>query len=271
MPSVADLLKQAAQAPGMAKNTPSNNAPMAGQIRAAGGGKPNEGKDDQQAKSTQVPSVVDIESTQHPNKPDDKQQPPNDSKGSPKLTLPTTMLAGGVKPGEACPPAQKLDEAVTKQQDLLAEFEKIADELNRILANLEGSTLVKRLKAASRVQNRIAGRLGDLVGDAFGTAVALAKEAQQNLLNDLSGQESKSSLDVSTIMDDMHAYFERRRMMKFKTVLDDMRQQDVIGNLRQLGDDLKKENGLSMAQCEYWSDNLDRWAEDLVDPASGGT
>ena len=31
------------------------------------------------------------------------------------------------------------------------------------------------------------------------------------------------------------------------------------------------QNGISMAQCEYWSDTLDRWAEDLVDPASGGS
>ncbi|NTV72565.1 MAG: hypothetical protein HGA71_20825 [Azonexaceae bacterium] len=31
------------------------------------------------------------------------------------------------------------------------------------------------------------------------------------------------------------------------------------------------EHGLSMAQCEYWCDTLDRWAEDLVDPASGGS
>jgi hypothetical protein len=29
--------------------------------------------------------------------------------------------------------------------------------------------------------------------------------------------------------------------------------------------------GLSIAQAEFWSDTLDRWAEDLVDPASGGT
>ena len=28
---------------------------------------------------------------------------------------------------------------------------------------------------------------------------------------------------------------------------------------------------MSIAQCEYWSDTLDRWAEDLVDPACGGT
>ena len=72
-------------------------------------------------------------------------------------------------------------------------------------------------------------------------------------------------------MDDMQAYFERRRVAQFRAVLDDMRQQDVVGGLRQLGDDLSTEHGLSIAQCEYWSDTMDRWAEDLVDPASGGT
>ena len=28
---------------------------------------------------------------------------------------------------------------------------------------------------------------------------------------------------------------------------------------------------MSIAQCEFWSDTLDRWAEDLVDPACSGT
>ena len=87
----------------------------------------------------------------------------------------------------------------------------------------------------------------------------------------MSEQEAKGSHDVSLIMDDMQSYFERRQFLRFKTVLDEMRQQDVIGGLRQLGDDIKKENGVSIAQCEFWSDTLDRWAEDLVDPACSGT
>jgi hypothetical protein len=140
-----------------------------------------------------------------------------------------------------------------------------------VLANLEGSTLVKRLKAASRMQNRVAGRLADQVAGAFGLPGAAAKQAARILFAQLSKEEAKSSQDVSHIMDDMQAYFERRRMMKFRSVLEDMVKQDVIGSLRQLGDDLPKENGLSMAQCEYWSDTLDRWAEDLVEPASGGS
>jgi hypothetical protein len=71
-------------------------------------------------------------------------------------------------------------------------------------------------------------------------------------------------------MDDMQAYFERRRYAKFKSVLEDMRKQDVIGSLRSLSDDIKRENGMSIAQCEFWSDTLDRWAEDLVDPSMCG-
>ena len=140
-----------------------------------------------------------------------------------------------------------------------------------MLANLEGSTLVKRLKAESRLQYKIGGRIGDQVGDAFGLPPNAAKESATKLFSELVTLESKSSQTVSNIMDDLQAYFERRRMMSFKAVLDDMRAQDVIGGLRQLGDDLKKENGLSMAQTEFWSDAMDRWAEDLVDPTKGGT
>jgi hypothetical protein len=150
---------------------------------------------------------------------------------------------------------------------LLAEFQKIADELNNLLANLEGSTLVKRLKAASRTQYKIAGGINRLLGDTFGKAVAQTPATPKESLAQLGEQELKGSLDVSYIMDDMQAYFERRRLMAFKTVLDDMRTQDVLGSLRRVADDMKKEQGLSISQCEYWSDVLDRWAEDLVEAA----
>ncbi len=268
MPSVADLLKQAARAPGVAKAAPMSG-PKAGEVRASSPGKGANGGKDPPPNQKPNPSIVDIESSQQPAKSDEKAAAKNSSSKPPRLGLPVTMLAGG-KSNPSSPAAPKMEEAVSKQQDLLAEFEKVADELNRVLANLEGSTLVKRLKAASRVQNRVAGRLGDQVGEAFGVPTATAKVAQKTLFTELSGQEAKSSQDVSHIMDDMQAYFERRRFMKFKTVLDDMLKQDAIGSLRQLGDDLPKENGLSMAQCEFWSDTLDRWAEDLVDPACCG-
>jgi hypothetical protein len=273
MPSVADLLKQAAQAPNVASNSPSNKSPTAGQIRASSSGSPGGDPAEDKTPKPNVPRIADVESSQQPAKKNNEAQAANNSPpSSPRLGLPTTtLLGGGGKGNDSCPAGQKVDEAVTKQQDLLAEFERISDELNRVLANLEGSTLVKRLKAMSRLQNRVAGRIGDQVADAFGVAASAVKGKTSELFNELSKEETKSSQTVSTIMDDLQSYFERRRFVQFKTVLDDMRKEDVIGGLRHLADDLHKENGVSMAQCEYWSDTLDRWAEDLVEPAAGGT
>jgi hypothetical protein len=272
MPSVADLLKEAAEAPTLVANSPGKTGPKAGTTRAGGAGAPGEPK--KNASPTAVPTVADVESSQNsPPKPGTAQAPSKSGGAPPRLTLAQTTLIG--KPGATSPPPppaeEKVDEAVTQQRDLLAEFEKIADELNRVLANLEGSTLVKRLKAASRVQSKVAGRIGDVVDGAFGLPESRISGPAARELVALADQESKSSHEVSLIVDDLHAYFERRQFVQFKTVLDDMKKQDVIGGLRQVGDDLKREHGVSISQCEYWSDTLDRWAEDLVDPACKGT
>lgn len=271
MPSVADLLKEAANSPQVAQNTPSNKAPMAGQIRTGSqGGDPKKGGDEKKP-ATQVPSIVDIESSHNKPKPKEPEEPKEGKPSSPKLGLPQTMLAGNgsAKKKPPAPAGDKMDEAVKKQEDLLAEFEKLADELNRVLANLEGTTLVKRLKASSRHQHKVSTRLGTLVTGSFGLDER-AKEPQGQSFKELAESEAKGSHDVSNIMDDMQAYFDRSRFMRFKVVLDDMRKQDVTGALRQLGDDVRKENGLSISQAEYWSETLDRWAEDLVEVTKCG-
>lgn len=274
MPTVADMLKQAAEAPKLAQNSPSDKSPKAGMVRnSASGDSPPGSEDDAGKKKPKVPGVVDVESSHQPlDKKPGAEEKPAESKGASRLTLATTtLIGGGKKDGDSCPVGDKVEEAVEEQRDLLAEFEKIADELNKLLANLEGSTLVKRLKAASRSQYKIAGRIGDEVASSFGVAPKATKTEQKKLFAELAKQEEDNTLDVSNIMDDMEAYFERRRFTQFKTVLDEMKNEDVLGALRQLSDDLPKESGLSIAQCEFWSDTFDRWAEDLVEPSSGGT
>lgn len=268
MPNVADLLKQSSQAPIVASNSASKPNPSAGQVRSttSGAGKPTESKP-----QPPVPSIVDRESSHQPapkNEGEAEEPAKSNSKG--RLTLPvTTVMGGGGKQQPPPPAGEKLDEAVVAQQDLLAEFDKIAEELNKVLANLEGSTLVKRLKSASRQQYVIAGKINDQIGGTFGQP-GKTGGAGKVVIDEVSKLELKSSLDLSNIMDDMQAYFERRHFQRFKTVLDEMRQQDAVGSLRQLGDDVRVQAGLSMAQAEFWSDTMDRWADDLIDPANCG-
>lgn len=270
MPSVADLLKAASEAPQLAAS--SKSPPTVGVNRnppgTAGGGQSEEKKQPNQGI---VPQIVDAESSQQPlDQVANDSQPPKSRAGSPSLTLPVTTLMGKAKSGDACPVGDKMDDAITEQRDLLAEFQRIANELNNILANLEGSSLVKRLKSASRRQYSTAGEIGKLVDSTFGFSGALSLD-DQNSLARLSKQEEGSSLTVSYIMDDMQAYFQRRPFARFRKIIDQMSEADVVGNLRDLSEEIPVDQGLSMAQCEYWSDSLDRWAEDLVDPAGGGT
>src|SRR5262249_26317157 len=148
----------------------------AGQNRLEKAGSGNENKEpDKSPPKDPVPTISDVESSQQPQ--DKKPQENQEGKAKPsdpKLRLPMTMVAGSgkSKPKPNAPQSETVDEAVKQQENLLAEFDKIADELNRVLANLEGSTLVKRLKAAARLQNRIALKIGDQVGGAFGVPTA---------------------------------------------------------------------------------------------------
>jgi hypothetical protein len=271
MPTVADLLNDASKAVASSSNMPTNAGPKAGQSRAKpnGGGPGAEAPEGAKA-PPRTPSLVDMESSQQPDDPNAVAggDPQKKNPSAPSLRLPVTTLMGQAKASDGKPPAaQKVDEAVVEQKDLLAEFEKVANELNEVLANLEGSTLVKRLKAASREQYQIAGRIADNVEGAFGGEV---KQGAGVAIAELAKKEDDSSQTVSYIMDDMEAYFERRRLVRFRSILDEMRETDVIGALQKISKDMPSEQGLSIAQAEYWSDTMDRWAEDLVDPACSG-
>lgn len=273
MPSVADLLEKSAQSANQTTPKPdSKQAKQVGKNRLnqSGNGGDAQEEEPKPESPTPAPSINDVESTQHDLSKTKPEDAPPGNPGQGRLGLPDTKLAGNAKsdppPDDGAPP---MEQAVTEQKELLAEFDKVADELNNILANLEGSTLVKRLKAASRKQQAVAATLSELVPNSFGVSER-EKEINSKTFANLANTESESSNDASHIMDDMAAYFERSRFMLFQRVLDDMREQDVTAELRLLAEDLRKENGLAISQAEYWSDNFDRWAEDLVEVTKGG-
>ncbi|TWT77273.1 hypothetical protein Pla123a_19300 [Posidoniimonas polymericola] len=271
MPSVADLLSESSDAPKVAQSQ-QPSAPNAGQNRDASGGKPGQSDPNSKPKPA-VPTIADRESSfRGPDEPGGEGNPTKKKSSKAKLTFPVTTIAGSAKPkaGGDNPAGQKMEQAVTEQRDLLDEFSKIADELNEILANLEGSTLVKRLKAAARAQYQLAGDLGQSIPGSFGLIKQRIDKEVKEVLSGATARGDENVQAVSYIMDDMHAYFERRRMTRFKLVLDEMRELDILQGLRRVSGDIEKKQGLAIAQSEFWSDTLDRWADDLVDPACSG-
>ncbi len=278
MPKVTDLLQQASRGNKPSDAPPKETGPVVGNVRnTPQSSKPTDPSEEQaeEKRKPPMPSIADVESSQQPpplNPPEGKDAP--SKPGASKLRLPTTVLIGppqDTPPPPESPAQQKTDEAVHEQEDLLAEFEKLADEMNKVLGELEGSTLVKRLKSASREQLNVAQELGKRIQDILASSVTVQRTLAATKLQDLSDIEAKGSHKISNIVDDLDAFYERRRSVKFGDVLKEMQDSEVVASVRQLGDELSKEQGMSIAQAEYWSDTLDRWAEDLVDPACKGS
>lgn len=269
MPSVADLLKQSAGAKSGAKS--GNSKPSAPQIangeqspKSGSQGKPS----DEEQKKANMPSISDREGSM--SKPVEAKNDPNAKPAPPKpstLKLPTTQMAAAApKEGKKAeeqpqtPAQQKMDEAIEEQELLLAEFAKVSDELAAVLASLEASTFVKRLKKASRDQMVAAKDLNTKTLSAFGLEKQPVKEAAS-----IAEHEKGQSEVVRIIQSDLEAYYARKPEMHFKTVIGQMKETQVVKALHTLGDQAAVNlSGSSMAGAEFWADTLDRWAEEMV-------
>ena len=299
MPGVGELLQAAAEAPkGNAAGQGSAQPPRPGKPGKPGegqgeaspqdldppqrvgedrgqGGKPAAGGSKDPASLPPAPQVVDGEGSA----PRDREEPPKDSAagggGESTLGLPTTTV--GAFPGAASPggkgqggkPTQQplLAAAVEKQRQLIDDFAAIARQLADVMARLEGTTFVKRLKAASRNELKVGQGLSAAVAGAFGrprnfagddSVVKKVETATRG--NDQVGER------MSVLMDDLDAYAERRPQPALRTVLEEMKEIDVLGSLRQLSSEIPQETGLSISRSEFWSDTFDRWADELVPP-----
>lgn len=292
MPSVSDLLKKTASAPGGKPSgaNPSQNAqppqqasatqnPNSAEAKSA----PNLAQGAQPPSNPQAGAPIDPNALPKPAAPSisDREttfsaaaEPkPADPNAAPKppggggLKLPTTMLAAapdkkgeeGAKPPET-PAQEKLDAAITEQKDLLAEFAKVSDELGQILASLEASTFVKRFKAASRHQMQIASSINQETLDAFGienTPVQAAKP--------IASKAKDQSEVVRLIQSDLDAYFQRKQDARLKTILEEMKKTEIVRSLARGSEKVTANlTGQSLMGSEYWADVMDRWAEEMV-------
>lgn len=274
MPSVADLLEKSARAvkkTSVGQPTSAKSGPTAGNDRNQQSGKPGESKPGNP--TAKVPGIVDRESGWEKSQETDQENsesPP----GKPRLTLPTTNLSGG-PPSKGAPPPPppppEIDEAVEEQADLLAEFEKIREELQSILDDLENSTFVKRFKAASRRQLEVAGDLNRTLFRGFGIPAAQRNDRQKQQAEKIAQREEAQSQFVWTIQSDLKAYFGRKQEERFQTILSEMDELQVVPSLGDLGSRVRRNlSGESISRAEYWADTLDRWGEELVRPAPGG-
>ena len=280
MPNVADLLAAAAKAPGKAKppaETASSKptSPTAGNNRSDQTGKGGSEAKPNENQSVGAPQLTDVEGGFNPSSKEDEDEEQSDSQGGKsRLSLPTTVLNGGPdqEGGPPPPAAEQVDDAVEEQADLLAEFARVREELQKIMDDLENSTFVKRLKAASRRQLEVAEDLNRTLFKGFGLNTASLDDRQKDQAEKIAEREEAQSRSVWMIQSDMEAYYDRRKMKKFLGILEEMEDLRVTTKLSGVSERVRQNlSGESIARAEFWSDTLDRWAEELVEPSPGGT
>jgi len=265
MPRVADLLQQASRAPGNSHLGSEKPGPTAA------------ANSDPKAISTGSPTFSDREPGAAPEKAEatDSETTPS---GPGPVRLPVTTLAAAGEPGSkprsaGGTPAQKtLERALAEQEELLAEFAKVADELATILASLEASTFVKRLKAASRKQTEVADTLAETLGASYGLPRQRVEQQIREVAERVAKTQEEQSRFVHHIQTDLEAYYQRKQESIYRDVLDQMKDRAVVPSLRLLGEEaLANLVGRSVVASEFWADTLDRWAEELVAAAPDPT
>ena len=291
MPSVADLLKKSSSAQGQSseqsgepqKPSPSSDskdAPKVSQGEQSKGDSKPQAMDPNAQDQPKAPSVADNEKSFFEQKPSDDSKSGDPKKpGSGKLGLPNTTLDSpaekpNTKPRQAQSdsPAQKeLNKAIDEQKELLTAFAKVTDQLSNLLAGMEGSTFVKRLKAASKKQMGIASTLNATTLQAFGLDKKRVAQSEVQKSNEVAVQQTEASTVVRVIQSDLDAYYQRKQDTRFKNILDQMKKTEVVAALSRIGDEVRSNwSGRGIAASEYWADMLDRWAEEMVAAAQAG-
>lgn len=283
MPSVSDLLKQAASA---AAGNPSQGEPSDNQVTSVTDAPANPGqaqgdnggadsaKKDEDGKKAEAPSVSLKESNMNAadEKSKEAEQAASPSAASPpSLKLPTVTLDALPDKGDdeapSCPAGNQMQAAVEAQEALLAEFQKVAEELQKLISNLEGSTFVKRLKALSRHELVLAGDVSrtSLIG--FGEGAEQVAETTRTRTEMLAERQRAYIVTTENVLEDLSAYLTRNPDGKYKTVLEEMQNTNVVKQVGIVADRLvTNEAGTSVAHAEWLADTFDRWAEQLVGP-----
>jgi hypothetical protein len=303
MPSVSDLLKQTASAPGgkLAAAAP-NSAPNPGgpppQPQPGGATPPPNAPTTAGAAKTALsvshggtlPSVpapappVDPNATPKPAAPSIADNLPGFSKppepkpadpnaapkppGGGKLRLPVTTLAAAPdkKKGDDGPPPP---ESPAQQK-----METAVTEQKDLLAEF------------AKVSDQLSQILSSLEASTFVKRFKAASQKQMTLASNI----SKSTLDafgveheplpaakpiattakdqsevVRIIQSDLDAYNQRKQDTRFKNILDEMKKTEIVRALALDGEKVSDNlSGQSLAGSEFWADTLDRWGEELV-------
>lgn len=299
MEVVSKLLASAAKAAATADTPGGRETSAAGVVRAGGsGGAAPEAEGDAEPEATgeespfdPTPNILDVESSLAESEEAPASEPASGeaSSGPGSLGLVGTTVPGSSGGDDASPSAeeepvkeeskrsmtaQQLAKAVEAQRELVESFNELALPFQEILARLEASTLVKRMKMASRAQADGAERLALPVARGFGATGALKQRPIAVANEELAALEELEGRRLEALHMDLDAYADRLayrgdegapRILRVVAEWNRTRPVFLAGEIASSA--AAGRPGEATMLAGYLSDRLDRWGDELVPPA----
>jgi hypothetical protein len=176
---------------------------------------------------------------------------------------------------------QDLKDAIEKQKEALKKMQETIEKTNQANENFEASTFVNRLKRASTEEGGIVTALTSafrgedeqavlpILGAAPGSDDIDPIHAR--LLKELGKQQSKTTIDVRWIKEDLERFYARTQKPIHKEVYDEMYKSLIDEKLEQLRREiLRNRTFVSTRLAKKWSKTLKGWAEKLEGPKPDG-
>lgn len=224
------------------------------------------------------PQVQDVESSML-DEPEENEEEGGDGQQTPpggNLTIPETLLRNPNQPSseeqeapqqEQPQPEPSMDGVVEDQEKLLEEFEKAREAMGDVMSNLENSTFVKRLKAASREQVSISENLSRQLSVLYGADNDQLVESSK--IESIVAEQKQQEEAILEIKKDLAAFQSREPEDNRQAILDEMASSKMEIKLKELPLRLERNRiGDVIHRSDFWADTFDRWAEELVPPAT---
>ena len=189
--------------------------------------------------------------------------------GGGKLSLPQNTLgaiAEQKKPDDATPPAPA-SPAQQKMEDAVREQKDLLTEFAKVSDQL--SKILGSLEASTFVKRlKAASKEQMKVAKHISTETLDAFGVEHDeppAAGPIAKQAKDQSEVVQILQNDLEAYSQRKGDAHYKSVLKEMRQTEIVKALNQDGERVTNNlTGQGLTGSEYWADALDRWAEEMV-------
>jgi hypothetical protein len=158
--------------------------------------------------------------------------------------------------------APQLEQALAKEQEVLAALEQLQRQVNRSLDQLQAQTLAQRLRQLARSQNDIATRLLRVVPDTVGLLREDLNPTQRRLYQHLVEDQGGALKESQTVEGEISRFFERTTRGPYGQVSREMKEQRVGESLDTTRAQIESNLAmLALDNLATWSGRFEGWAQ----------